>query len=510
LGTDAELIQVILPPQTQACINARPTDECSETLVDRVGPPESACAQAPRPLVKMISGVLRDQESSTTIPDAIKSPAYQMLQSFMLREVQLNELFGLWSSADSPRDAVCQWAADHVEEFLLVHVPTTYPRIPRILNHTSRASSILNYIAMGFSILATCAVLLTALAVKSQQNRKASLRYAQIEFLWLLLAGALMITVGSIVSSVPAPTISNGICIASIWLINVGYNFELVPLIVKVAAINRLMSSAERMRRVTLPRQQLYGTVAIITVLCIIFLILWTTLDPPQKDLDYTLLTDDETTPGGEYVVAVTFYCQDGTSYGWKLAAVGWNMVLLLCASVLAFQTRGIIQTFNESRTLAILIYSHCVFVILRCVTYFLDDHIQGTTLNHVRSLLFSLDTLATIIIYFVPKLLAKDDDHIMSSRFAFSDRQLTGATTPNNSRPFGNHGSSRPLTKDDGSSTTTSPVVEVGKGNDKDKKDSNNSAALSYNSSLHNSTPLHVIEEKQESAAEKEDVPAF
>jgi 7 transmembrane sweet-taste receptor of 3 GCPR len=135
-------------------------------------------------------------------------------------------------------------------------------------------------------------------------------------------------------------------------------------------------------------------------------LALWTGLDPPQKASEYTLT--EETTDKDDYIVALSHYCEDGNSDGWKFAAVGWNGVLLLCASVLAFQSRDIIQTFNESQTLAMLIYSHFVFVVLRCATYFLEHQLDGTMLNHIRSLLYSVDTLATIVIYFVPKLLAK------------------------------------------------------------------------------------------------------
>lgn len=397
LGSDAEMIQVALPPQTQECVEARPVNECSEDLFERVGPPEAACSQAPRPLAKLLSSTLQDTKFSH-LPEAVLSPAYTMLQSFQLREIQLNELFGLWNNEDSPREAVCRWASENMD-FLNLNVPPTYPRVSQ-----SEGASAFSYITM--TIAACCAVLvtLTAVAVYKCQSRGA-IRYAQVEFLWLLLAGSLLITIGAILSSVPA---SNATCTAAVWFINIGYTLELVPLIVKVAAINTMMANARRMRRVTLERSHLHGAVAIILVIVTIFLIAWTVVDPPHKDTEYSL-TEDTTEDGGQ-IVALTHFCEDSDSNGWKFAAVAWNGTLLVVASVLAFQTRNIIKTFNESQTLAILIYSHLIFVILRFVTYFLEDDIEGATLNYARSLLYSVDTVATIIIYFVPKFFAQDD----------------------------------------------------------------------------------------------------
>lgn len=414
LGSDAEMIQVVLPPQTQECVKARPPEECTETSGEIIGPPEAACSQAPRPLAKMISSTLQDARN-THIPEAIRSPAYAMLQNFQLREVQLNELFGLWMKENSPREAVCKWAAEN-QDFLMLNVPPTYPRVTQVEDE-----SVFSYITIAIAAFSTVLVTLTAIVVYRNQTRS-SIRYAQVEFLWLLLAGALLISIGAILASLPA---SDATCIAAVWFINIGYTLELVPLIVKVAAINSMMASGRRMRRVTLERKHLHGAVAIISLFIIFFLILWTIFDAPHKEVDYSLT--ESTTEGGDKVVAMSHYCEDGGSDGWKFAAVAWNAGLLLCASVLAFQTRNIIKTFNESQTLAILIYSHFVFVILRFTTYFLGDNVDGATLNYVRSLLFSLDTMVTIVIYFVPKFLADDNAYGASSRTSVSGFQRSG-----------------------------------------------------------------------------------
>ena len=81
----------------------------------------------------------------------------------------------------------------------------------------------------------------------------------------------------------------------------------------------------------------------------------------------------------------------------------------------------------NESQTLSIMIYSHFVFVILRLVTVFLEDTMSGTDTMYVRSLIFSLDAIATINIYFVPKFFISDNTGFNSEYFVESStvRQL-------------------------------------------------------------------------------------
>ena len=72
------------------------------------------------------------------------------------------------------------------------------------------------------------------------------MQLAQIDFLWLLLGGALMITVAAIMM-VTVPT--DATCVIVQWIINIGYTLVLVPLIVKVAAVIKLASAAKKMKR---------------------------------------------------------------------------------------------------------------------------------------------------------------------------------------------------------------------------------------------------------------------
>jgi len=410
----------MLTPVTQSCVEARreAADECSPDQSIRVGPPEGACDNPPKPLYKLLTGVLQkatiQSAAGNDIPQAIQSPAYDMLRLFQLTEAQLGEIFQLWharSSAEneSPRDAVCQWAVDNLD-FLYSAVPASYPRTSKVQEEMTTFS----ITALALGGFTTFLVLLTSIKVLWDRNH-VSIRLAQVEFLWLLLCGALMIAVGAILISVPTTTAT---CKASIYLINVGYTLELVPLIVKVAAVNRVIRAASRMRRVTLNRTHLFRTVALISVLCIGYLSLWTWFDPPHKKADYTLTGSTvQTERGTETVVEVNFFCGAGESNVWQYVAVGWNALLLFTATVLAFQMRNIHESFNESKTLAFMIYSHLVFVILRICTFLLTDLLQGTTLDSIMSVLYSVDTILTLFIYIGPKFVKERGGSTYSTR---------------------------------------------------------------------------------------------
>ena len=129
-------------------------------------------------------------------------------------------------------------------------------------------------------------------------------------------------------------------------------------------------------------------------------------IDPPRRSTEYDL-TDEETSEG-DSIVEVTYYC-DSSSGGWRAGSVIWHAVLLLTATVIAFQTRNLRDEYNESRILATLIYSHFVFVLCRVALFALEDSLGVWTSARLVSLVVSMDVIATCGIYFLPKFLSDD-----------------------------------------------------------------------------------------------------
>jgi 7 transmembrane sweet-taste receptor of 3 GCPR len=118
--------------------------------------------------------------------------------------------------------------------------------------------------------------------------------------------------------------------------------------------------------------------------------------------------------------VEVYHYCQSDKTY-WGLCALLWRSVLLVWTTILAFQTRKSPITFNESKTLAIMIYSQFLFLLCCAVVYYLvvngDNNINVSLLTRYQSLLYSFDVAAVCCIYFIPKLMTDDAEIIGETR---------------------------------------------------------------------------------------------
>jgi hypothetical protein len=103
-GTDAEFVRVVLPSPTQECIEHRlkPGDRCSDDFATRVGDAKGVCDEAVRPLQKLILARLYEDLNDPSIPEAIRSPAHDVLRLFSVSELQLDEIFRYWTEMGDP------------------------------------------------------------------------------------------------------------------------------------------------------------------------------------------------------------------------------------------------------------------------------------------------------------------------------------------------------------------------------------------------------------------------
>jgi hypothetical protein len=187
-----------------------------------------------------------------------------------------------------------------------------------------------------------------------------------------------------------------------------------MPLLVKVSAINRLMYESKKMRKVVINTNRLHGVVTGVVTCVFIYLVVWTTVDPP-KVIENNILVEN-----GGSAVHVSTGCASEAD-GWVLVSYVWQALLLLSALVLAIQSRNIKQEFNESQSLAFMVYSHTLFLVVRALVYSLpaDNFEKSNIQPGIISLCLSLDTLNTLIVYFSPKfyIIAKGTDKRTANR---------------------------------------------------------------------------------------------
>lgn len=327
--------------------------------------------------------------------------------------------------------ATCRWAIDN-KDFLLSLAPATYPRV--IQENQQYLSSPLFYVSLVFGLVAV-AFVVSAMIGTYIHRRKRSIINAQIMFLWILLAGLLMVSLGAVVLVMEA---TDGLCTASVWLIGMGYTLEMVPIIVKVSAINRIYNASRSLRRVILKQKNLYGKVALVSAVVLVFLIVWSSVDRPRRTSDFLLTT--ALTDNGENIVLTTYFCESEADT-WRLILLGWQVVLLLCATVLAYQNRQVRRDINEALILAIMVYSHFFFIVLRVIVFFLEDVLDTWDMVRYSSLIYSGDVCCTCLIYFYPKFFESDTPQnltvIGGMRWSHVlgrwSRSLRGQTPPEN-----------------------------------------------------------------------------
>jgi len=385
LGTEAELTRVFFPPPTLECLKAELSieDRLSQNKTVRLGDPAGTCDDENIILMK---GILED----------IQSPAYETVRLFTISKIQLDQLMQN-KEKSTAREAVCQWVVDNYES-VKRFIPKTYPRTEEI----DEGILTLYYVSLVFGSIAAILVLVTGILVFFNK-KKQSVKLAQVDFMFLILAGLLAMSIGSIIMVVP-PT--NSTCVATQWFINIGYTLELVPLIVKVTTVLKIISAGEKCKRVVIRRDRLFQAVFFIFALSVVFLTLWSAVDPPTKTEQYHIT---DTIKSGSTVVKVRNNCKSKYII-WEFITALWTIILLLCTSDLALQMRNIRKDFNESRELKVMTYSHFVCFFMLVITKYLPESWNQLwnqrNITYLQSIIYSSDTIAVVFIYFIPKLM--------------------------------------------------------------------------------------------------------
>ena len=184
------------------------------------------------------------------------SPAYDLYKAFSITELRVNEILSERNSRgkDKPnfdlRFATCKWVAKNLDHIVENWIPPSYPR--QLVGGAKHDP--FTIVALVFSAIAIILTAGTACGVRYKQQQGTLARTAQIEFLVLLLAGLLFVSIGSLLLALPP---SKGVCVGSIWTINIGYTTQLVPTIIRVSAIIKIVRASKKFKIVTVDKTEL-------------------------------------------------------------------------------------------------------------------------------------------------------------------------------------------------------------------------------------------------------------
>jgi len=401
-GSRAEFVPVILTPPTKECFDNRVNskERCSANKTEQIGSSIGSCDHGINTYQMLTSVALNVCDE---IEEASCSPAYDAIRSFEISALDLEEIFGYWYQRNidrwnyDGREAVCRWVAENLDTINQSMIPKKHPR--------QRRDAIfyqpMLYVTMGIGVLAVICVILCLILSLTYRKTKV-MRYAQVDLLYMVLSGIFLLSVAAVLYSRPPNT--KFICVAREWLVLIGYSLELIPMVVKVAVINKIFQASEKLNVVKIERSSLYKLVGGCVLLACTYLTIWTLIDPSIPQSKMVLLKKQ---PEDDiYIVEVSQHCESTQSSWWHISVSIYLLTLLITTSAIAAQNFNIRQDFNESKYLALMIYSHLLFGSLRTVVFFSQDTLVSYNISAgIMSLLLSLDSLATIGIYFVPKL---------------------------------------------------------------------------------------------------------
>jgi len=399
-------IQFPTPSRECSSHRVRPQDKCSEDRMVRVGSEKGACGDAAEPLRRIVTESIQEQHFDT--PDADQSPAYAFLKDLRITTLDMQDILDdVWSRfvANNStvanhhyglhvRVAICDWVVANADSIWDNYMPPGYPRT---IQYRSNYNAWYMRLAQAFGCIVAATAVVAFLLCSKYSNTKVIL-FARPDFMKLISVGFCMTAFGGGTLHAMAPTSAS--CTGFVWVLVLGFTIEMIPVIVKTAAINKLIRSARRQQRVNISRSLLLARVAAVVTAVIALLITWTVLSGP--DISETRRVD----PDDPNVIVWDSMCDSDMGF-WRNIAFAYHFLLLMAAALLAYQSRDTMKQLNESRSIAWMIYSHFMFLILQMVfaVFYYTESFPASTIAFVTSLNYSFDTLVAMAIYIFPKL---------------------------------------------------------------------------------------------------------
>ena len=208
-----------------------------------------------------------------------------------------------------------------------------------------------------------------------------------------------------------------------------GYTLAMVPILIKLSAINKLTRAGLNIKRAEIHHSFFKKVLASTILILLIYLTLWTVIDRPRQEKDYLVNGTNKIT-----IISVHNGCASRSNL-WEIGTLVFEAMLLVAITILTYQSRDVIDSLNESRYLAFMVYSHFLFLVMRIMTFalMLSTMITHALASRIVSSLLSLDTLFAICVYFCPKFLV-----------------VIFAPESNLEPPRGGHMKSKPVRKSD------------------------------------------------------------
>ncbi|KAK5583441.1 hypothetical protein RB653_005035 [Dictyostelium firmibasis] len=227
-------------------------------------------------------------------------------------------------------------------------------------------------------------------------------RYSSPLFCMFIIIGALM-GLASVFTLLPTPT--TPLCSSFPWLLGLGYVIVFGTLFTKTWRTWRLFSNARKFKIIRISNQYIITLVGAFVLLESIFMILWTAIDR-QLPLAVPIFK------AGEAQLQCT-----SDSEAWWYVFVFYKVFYILFGVFLAFKTRNVVDSLNESKPITLALYNLTfVMVVAIALGFILRDN--PIAIIVIQTIAILLGFTVTVSVLFLPKvwMIISGQQHSMDS----------------------------------------------------------------------------------------------
>jgi len=241
-------------------------------------------------------------------------------------------------------------------------------------------------VATGFGVvIGLCAALAAAVAV-ILVFRWADFVYYSPFYCSIIILGVFISFVAT-ATVLPYPT--DNLCIAFPWLLGIAFNLVYGCLFIKTWVLYSIFHKASKLQRTNLTPFYILKVLSVFLGIEIVFLIIWTVVDPPKAG--YADLLDNRQ----------EWQCVNHTSVFW-IIFLSFKGAWLIFGAGMAFLSRNIAKEYNESKSIAYAIYNDIVLLIVAVpLAIVLKDQRSGIVIVEAAAVLLTFTF--TLIILFTP-----------------------------------------------------------------------------------------------------------
>jgi hypothetical protein len=247
-------------------------------------------------------------------------------------------------------------------------------------------------------------------------RQKSVLRSSSVAFMVIMLMGLMIFTISAILLALDKATVAS--CGAFIWLSALGFSATFAPLFIKTWRIWKIFER-KHLRVVKITNRKLFGMLAAIFATDIILLAAWQGASNSLHPVTIEQRKNDN------YDSYTHCLCDLNTALPFIVLLGGFKAALILFGAVMAFSTRKVETTFNESKSMAWAIYNLIMAVIIMCLLLAVTQAVGDLQIILIEVIYFWI-IICTFMLIFLPKL-----------QVLYVGQEI-GENTSNNSSSFG------------------------------------------------------------------------